>query len=73
VDTIYTQAPLVKSKTTNPFKKIGTMKKIINSKLIKENTMIIPGKRKEINGLSKNSMKTIIFSLILASAIQLTI
>jgi len=35
--------------------------------------MIISGKRKEMNGLSNNSMKTIIFSVILATAIQLTI
>jgi len=34
--------------------------------------MIILGKRKEGNGLSNNSIKTIIFSLILAIAIQLT-
>jgi len=35
--------------------------------------MIIPGKQKEMNGLRNNSVKTIIFSIILATAIQLTI
>jgi len=42
-------------------------------KLIKVNMMIITGKQKEMNGLRNNLVKTIIFSIILATVIQLTI
>jgi len=42
-------------------------------KLIKVNMIIIPCKQKEMKGHRSNSVKTIIFSIILATVIQLPI
>jgi len=53
------------------FEETNRERKIVHYKSkFKKKKMIIPGKQKEMNGLRNNSVKTIIFSIILASVIQ---